>query len=267
MTTSREHGRFIWHELMTPDTAAAQDFYRDVVGWTTKKWPGELAEPVDYTMFQVGDKSIGGVMPLTADAKAMGAPPSWTAYIEVPNVDETVERTKQLGGSVIVPAYSAPDVGRFAILRDPQGAVFAAITSKNSSPPESDPQNREFSWHELVTTDYKAADKFYSELFGWTSKGDHDMGPEMGNYHMFGRDRFTYGGMFNKPESMPAPPHWLHYVQVDDADAAAERATKRGATVLNGPMDVPGGDRIAAIMDPQGAMFAVHAKAAKAATV
>ena len=85
------------------------------------------------------------------------------------------------------------------------------------------------------------------------------MGP-MGMYAMFGRDRFTYGGMFNKPSSLEAPPHWLHYAMVDSADAAADRATKAGGTVVNGPMEVPGGDRIAQILDPQGAMFAVHSK-------
>ena len=153
-----------------------------------------------------------------------------------------------------------PSVGRFAVLRDPQGAAFAVITSEAQLGEETDPKPREFSWHELITTDYKAADKFYSKLFGWESKSEVDMG-DMGMYHMFGRDRFTYGGMFNKAADMPAPPHWMHYVKVDSADAAAERAKKAGGTVINGPMDVPGGDRIAAIVDPQGATFAVHSKA------
>jgi predicted enzyme related to lactoylglutathione lyase len=82
----------------------------------------------------------------------------------------------------------------------------------------------------------------------------------MGTYFVFGRDRFTYGGMFNKPTNLTVPPHWLNYVQVESADAAAERATKAGGKVINGPMEVPGGDRIAQIVDPQGATFAVQSK-------
>jgi predicted enzyme related to lactoylglutathione lyase len=81
----------------------------------------------------------------------------------------------------------------------------------------------------------------------------------MGMYHMFGRDRFTFGGMMQRNAEMP-PPSWLHYVMVDSADAAVERAKRGGGSVILPPMEVPGGDRIAVLMDPQGAAFAVHSK-------
>jgi predicted enzyme related to lactoylglutathione lyase len=253
------HGRFIWHELTTTDPRAAEPFYRDVIGWSAQPF-GDGA--MDYTVFSSNDVPVGGMMKLPAEAAAMGAPPSWTGYLEVDDVDATVSRAKELGATVLMGPHAVADVGRFAILRDPQSAVFAVITSANEPSDETDPKALEFSWHELLTTDWKAAEQFYSELFGWTKQSEFDMGP-MGTYYMFGRDRFTYGGMMNKPAEMPAPPHWLHYVQVpDSADAAAERATKAGGQVINGPMEVPGGDRIAAIIDPQGATFAVHSKAA-----
>ena len=199
-------------------------------------------------------------MQLTQEQADMGAPPNWLAYVEVPNVDDTVAKAQELGASVILPANTVDNVGRFAILRDPQGVAFAVITSAAPIGDETDPQPREFSWHELVTTNADAALDFYKKLFGWEVKGNFDMG-EAGLYQMFGRDRFTYGGTYNKPAEMPAPAHWLHYVRVKDtADAAAERAKAAGGQVLNGPMEVPGGDRIAIIMDPQGAAFAVHSK-------
>jgi predicted enzyme related to lactoylglutathione lyase len=260
---SKNHGRFVWHELMTPDPRAAERFYRDVVGWSAEPW-GDGGK--DYTVWSANGVPLGGMMKLTADAAAMGAPPSWTGYVEVDDTDASVARARELGGSVIMGPHTAEGVGRFAILRDPQGAVFAVVTSETGAPPETDPKPLEFSWHELLTTDWKAAEQFYSDLFGWKKQSEFDMGP-MGTYFMFGRDRFTYGGMMNKPAEMPAPPHWLHYVQVpDSADAAAERATKAGGQVVNGPMEVPGGDRVAAIVDPQGAAFAVHSKAAVPAT-
>jgi len=194
----------------------------------------------------------------------MGTPPSWLTYIEVPDVDATANDVAKRGGRILSPPRAIPQVGRFSVLQDPQGAVFAIITNETAMPAETDPKLMEFSWHELITTDLDAGKEFYHAIFGWEDRGDEfDMGPEMGKYKMFGRDRFTYGGMFKKPAQMPAPSHWMNYVLVDSADAAAARATKAGGTVINGPMDVPGGDRIAAIMDPQGAVLSVHSKGKK----
>jgi len=256
--TAATRGQFVWHELMTPDTAGAKAFYETVVGWKTSKMDG----PFHYTLWLAGDTpdtAIGGMMELTPEAAKMGAPPSWTAYIEVPDADATIAQVEKLGGSVIVPANSVEGVGRFALLKDPQGAAFAVITSANPPKPETDPAPRQFSWHELTTSDLAAGVSFYEQIFGWEKKSEFDMG-DMGMYHMFGRDRFTYGGMMKKPAEAPGV-YWLHYARVaDSADAAAERAQKAGSTVMVGPMEVPGGDRIAVIRDPQGAMFAVHSK-------
>ncbi|HEY4303765.1 MAG TPA: VOC family protein [Gemmatimonadaceae bacterium] len=256
MSQSENHGRFVWHELMTSDPTAAEHFYRDVVGWDAKPVEGGNHS---YTTWIANGAPIGGMMETPAGANA---PPSWTGYIEVDDADATVNRAKELGASVIMGPHTAPGVGRFAILTDPQGAVFAVIKSETSPTPETDPKPLEFSWHEYMANDWKAANEFYSALFGWKKQSEMEMSP-MGTYYMFGRDRFTYGGMMNRPANMPAQPHWLHYVSVrDSADAAADRATKGGATVINGPMEVPGGDRIAAMIDPQGAGFAVHSKPA-----
>jgi uncharacterized protein len=252
-------GRFVWHELMTPDPAAAKAFYQEVVGWKTSKMDGDF----DYTFWLAGDTPdtmVGGMMALTPDAAKMGAPPSWTAYIEVPDTDASVAQILQLGGRVIVPATTMAQAGRFAIVQDPQGAVFAIIKSAMPLKPETDPQPRQFSWHELTTSDLSAGISFYEQVFGWDKKDEMDMG-DMGKYYMFGRDRFTYGGMMKKPAEAPGT-YWLHYIRVaDSADAAAGRAQKLGAKLMVGPMEVPGGDRIAVLQDPQGAVFAVHSKA------
>lgn len=258
---SGERGRFLWHELMTTDTGAAQKFYQKVVGWGTQKWgDGGGDVPTDYTMWMAEQAPAGGVMKLPEEAAKMGAPPNWLTYIGTDDVDATVTKATQLGAKVLMPATTMERVGRFAVIQDPQGAVFAAFNAETPSGEESDPKPKEFSWHELVTSDPDKAWDFYSTLFEWKKTESMDMGP-MGTYQMYGRDRFTYGGIYRKPDDMPAPPHWLNYVQVEDtADAAAERATKAGGKVVQDPMDVPGGDRIAVLQDPQGAYFAVHSK-------
>jgi hypothetical protein len=139
--------------------------------------------------------------------------------------------------------------------------VFAAYTPAGEpGGHDGEPAIGEFSWNELATTDYSAAFEFYRALFGWVKTNSFDMGPA-GLYQMYGRKGRTLGGMFKKPPEMPGPPCWVYYIRVPSADAAANKVKAMGGQVVNGPMEVPGGDRIAQCLDPEGAMFAVHSKA------
>jgi predicted enzyme related to lactoylglutathione lyase len=151
-----------------------------------------------------------------------------------------------------------PTVGRFAILADPQGAVFAAFTPlKNAPGHDGPPKLGEFSWHELMTKDQSKAFDFYADLFGWEQAEAMDMGSE-GVYQIYSRNGQMLGGMFNTPKM---PPHWCLYIMVDDADRMARQVTEQGGKILNGPMDIPGGGRIAQCMDPQDAVFVLHSNA------
>jgi predicted enzyme related to lactoylglutathione lyase len=119
-----QRGRFVWYDLMTTDPAAAPDFYRNVIGWTTTEWDG----PMPYTMFQRdGDVQIGGIMQLPDEAQAQGAPPHWLVYIGANDVDATVDQAKQAGAETRVEPTDVPNVGRFAVLADPQGANFGTL--------------------------------------------------------------------------------------------------------------------------------------------
>jgi predicted enzyme related to lactoylglutathione lyase len=115
----------------------------------------------------------------------------------------------------------------------------------------------EFCWNELLSSDHRAGFAFYAKLFGWEKLESHDMGP-MGEYLLFGSGGARYGGMFTKGKDIPTPPCWMYYVQSTDLDGALARARARGAKVLNGPMDVPGGARIVQMLDPQGAVICLH---------
>jgi predicted enzyme related to lactoylglutathione lyase len=108
-----------------------------------------------------------------------------------------------------------------------------------------------------LTTDHEAAFRFYGAIFGWKKQRDFDMGA-MGKYLIYGVGAKDLGGMFTKSKDMPAPASWLYYVQVADLDAAVARAKSKDARLLSGPMEVPGGARIAQLVDPQGAAFALH---------
>jgi len=246
-------GRFVWYDLQTSDPASAIDFYTKLFGWGTMPFDtGPNAPP--YTMWTIDGSPMGGVM------KEPGVPPNWLAYVATPNVDATAADVTRLGGRLIVPPMDIPTVGRFTVFVDPQGPALAAFTAQNEFPGhEGEPHAMEFGWHELATGDYELAFNFYHTLFGWNRGQAAPMGEPYGNYQMFDRGDVILGGMYNKPESMPAPFHWVHYVLVKDVDQIASRAQKLGATVIYGPTDVPGGPRIAMFTDPQGAMLAVYA--------
>jgi uncharacterized protein len=254
MSETSPRGRFVWYDLMTTDPNSAADFYTKVAGWGTQAWEGS---PTPYTMWTTHDTPIGGVVKL---APEMGpTPPHWIGYVAVPNVDESAKQAESLGGRVLSQPMDIPEVGRFAVISDPQGAAIAIFTPKDAPPgSQGMPNVGEISWHELATTDHKAAYDFYEQLFGWNKTGDHEMG-DMGTYQMYGKGEQQLGGMWTAPADVPMPPNWLYYIRVPNVDETVERVKALGGQVLNGPMDVPGGDRVAQCMDPQGAAFAVHA--------
>jgi hypothetical protein len=247
-------GQFVWYELMTTDTAAAKRFYTQVAGWGTTVYPQDPS----YTMWTNKGAPLGGLMALQEEARRKGTPPCWTAYVTTPDVDASARQAVALGGKILKVPTDIPGTGRFAIVQDPQGAVIAVYKATAASAASTKPSTGEFSWHELATTDHVAAFRFYSALLGWVKTDAMDMGPG-GLYQMFGVEKKRpLGGIYNKTPDMAGPPFWLYYIKVDSADRAAERVKAAGGKVLNGPMDIPGGGRIAQCLDPQGAAFAVH---------
>jgi len=254
MTNAAPKGKFVWYDLMTTDPDAAEEFYTSLMGWGTHEWEQDDSQ---YTMWTVDGNPIGGVTALPDDAKEAGAPPHWLGYVATPDVDATVKEAQAAGASVRVPGTDIPEIGRFAILADPQDATFAVFSpSGESQSPNGPPGPGQFSWPELATADLEAGWKFYKGLFGWSVTEDNDMG-EMGVYRMYGRGDGPMGGMFTRPPEMPMSA-WLYYVTVEDLDSTVRKAKELGGQVVNGPMEVPGGDWIAQCMDPQGGMFALH---------
>jgi hypothetical protein len=256
MSNADIRGRFVWHELMTTDPQAAGAFYSKVLPWKTQ--PSGMP---DYTLWMAGKTQAGGLMAQAESARQAGAPPSWLVYIGTPDVDATAAAAERLGGKVLKAAADIPTVGRFAVLSDPQGAAFAVFTP--SSQPAGGAPPSSFSWHELATSDQQGAVAFYSELFGWSRGPTHDMGPS-GTYQLVEHGGTQVGGIYKLMDTSKAP-HWLTYIQVASVDRAAAAAKAAGGRVTQGPMEVPGGSRIAQILDPQGGAFAVH-ELAKPAT-
>jgi len=251
-------GRFVWHQLMTRDVPAAKKFYSKLIGWKTMPWPLDPA----YTVCHADAGPVAGLVALPSDLPAE-VPSHWLQYIGTRDVDGTADAAVRAGGSVVKSPSDMQGAGRYAVLKDPQGAVFAIIDPENARPETAGPPAAgTFAWHELATTDNEAAFAFYSGLFGWDAMQRMDMGPN-GIYLIFGSNGVQRGGMYIKPADMPAPPNWLAYAGVANADKAFAVATASGAKHLMGPMDVPGG-RIAVVQDPTGAATAVFSPSAAA---
>lgn len=249
---------FCWYELMTSDTAAGGAFYSEVVGWKAEAAQGDMP----YTMYVTpGGPPVGGMMGISPEMAQQGARPGWVGYVAVDDVEASTAKAAELGGAVHRQPSDIPGVGRFSIVADPFGAVFMLFraAAEFSMPPDGDGPGF-VAWRELMAGDLEKAWAFYSALLGWTKDADHDMGA-MGAYRLFktGGDK-AVGGMMTKPADLPAS-FWIYYFSVPGIRAAANRLTVAGGKVLNGPMQVPGGDWVVQAVDPQGAMFALHSVA------
>ena len=245
-----KEGSFVWYELMTSDPEAAQAFYSKVVGWSMADagMPG-----MPYALAKIGERPVAGIMGLPPDLET--GPITWFGYIAVADVDAMTERVRQAGGAVHREPTDIPGIGRFAVVADPQGAVFMLFRGSGeamSDLPANTPGT--VGWHELRTTDWESAFAFYQGLFGWEKSYSHDMGP-MGVYQTFSVGDTWTGGLMNSTRA-PAPA-WSYYIAVDDIDAAVTRVGEAGGTVLSGPHPVPGDTWVVMATDPQGASFAL----------
>jgi predicted enzyme related to lactoylglutathione lyase len=241
-TVATKVGKFVWHEQVSPDPRQAQAFYTELFGWGTEVFrPGEA----DYTMISAGGGNHGAF----ATAMEGAPPPHWLGHVRVDKLEDTIEKAKQAGGTLAAGPFEMGEVGRMAIIADPQGAYLSAYEPQGDAPaPEG-----VFVWDELATTDADAAQHFYEQVFGWTT---NDMGAEFGGYRIFNRGEDGIAGLMALPDDS-APPHWQPYVNVNDPDATSAKAVELGGTVLVQAMDVPKVGRIAVLRDPQGATFGI----------
>jgi predicted enzyme related to lactoylglutathione lyase len=251
-------GRFVWHDLMTTDLERSKSFYSGLLGFSYNDL--DLGEMGTYPMIRTGDRDIGGMVAVEA---APGATSRWVAYVTVDDVDAAAARAAAAGGAVRIPPTPIPNVGRFAELADPQGAVISAFVSTNPDMPEpgGPPPLGIVCWNELLTTDPAAAVAFYQTVFGW-GHGTMDMGPA-GVYHLFKREDKDVAGMMQMPPDAAAPPLWMPYFLVADVDASFASALSLGAMPFVKPADIPEVGRFAVLGDPTGASFALF-KDAKA---
>jgi predicted enzyme related to lactoylglutathione lyase len=260
---SQDQGAMIWYELMTTDPGGASRFYEAIVpGW---RFGEPMPGPVDYRMVGRGDGgNAGGVLKLDQAMLDHGARPMWLGYVCVDDVDAIVGEVEARGGKALMAGSDVPNVGRIALVTDPQGDPFYVM---KPIPPAGDPNaksdvfspdaEQRVSWNELSTTDPAAARTFYGELFGWGSDEFMDMG-EYGEYRFLERGGTRIGALCAVAPGSSGG--WRYYIRVPSIAASVEAVKANGGTVSMGPHQVPTGDHIVIGNDPQGAEFALVGK-------
>lgn len=250
--TEYKPGTFCWPELATTDASAAKAFYGKLMGWQALDMP---AEQGSYTFLQLKEKTVGAMYQLTAEQLEHSIPPHWICYVSVEEIDASLDKLKSLGGSVMLGPHDVGDAGRMAFVQDPQGASFALWQPLNNAGAEIVNEPGTLCWNELATTNAAAAEKFYKELFGWTSQTEE---MSMGPYTVFSNGEQAAGGVMQMNEEWGGiPPHWMTYFAVDDTDAECEKVKSLGGSVCVEPFYVPEVGKLAVINDPQGATFSI----------
>jgi uncharacterized protein len=244
------HGLPCWYELASLDLDGAQSFYAGLLDWV---WQDAGMPGMTYMLAKRDSAMVAGLF-----SAEMGRAPSWLTYFAVDSADQSAELAASLGAAVLMPATDIPGTGRFALIADPQGAVFGVLQPlpmPDGSGSASFDQNKvgHGNWHDLVTSDSAAALAFYGKLFGWSVSRSMPMGPEM-TYHVLNRGGLDIGGCF---ASATAAPFWKPYFKVASAKAAKEQVAVLGGTVTSGPDEVPGGQFTLQCQDAQGIIFAL----------
>jgi uncharacterized protein len=253
MSSQMKHaaGNLCWFELGTSDQNAAKEFYAGLFGWGFEDSPMPPEMGGVYTTWMKDGKKVGAMYqlgPHTGDF-----PPHWMPYVAVNSADEAVAKISELGGEALSQPFDVMEFGRMAFIKDPTGATIAVWEPKTHFGSELVDAPGSACWGELATTDVKKAGAFYSSLFGWSLKES-----SVEAYTEFINQGRAIGGMLPlSMQSQGVPPNWLIYFAVENCDAAAEKAKELGATLCVSPTDIPNAGRIAAIQDPQGAVFSI----------
>jgi hypothetical protein len=243
-----------WVDLSSPDPDGSARFYGDLFGWEVHK--ADDPEAGGYAMGYLRGKPVAGIGPTWGE----NMPSVWSTYVSVENADATAERVREAGGEVVMAPMDVLDVGRMAVFRDPTGAHISVWQPRAHQGAGIVNEPGTLCWSELGTRDAEAAIPFYEHVFGWEAAPSTDPAMPYTEWKVGGR---SIGGMMTMGDQIPAeiPAHWMTYFAVEDADAAAARATELGGSLMTGPMDIPGIGRFAVLTDPNGAAFSVIALA------
>jgi predicted enzyme related to lactoylglutathione lyase len=244
-------GTFSWVDLSTSDQPAAKAFYSALFGW--EAIDNDMGGGAIYSMMQKDGHDVAAIAPQQQEQAAAGVPPAWNNYITVLSVDASAAKAAELGGTVHAPPFDVMEVGRMAVVQDPQGAFFMLWEPKAHIGAGLVNAAGALTWNDLASPDHPASAAFYSGLFGWQVEPFEGMGMP----YMTVRTADGHGNGGIRTPGPGEPPFWLAYFGTDDIDASAAKVEELGGKKVAGPYDI-GTGKIAVCADPQGAVFALY---------
>jgi len=241
MSVSYQPGHFVWRELCTTDVPAAIAFYSELFNWRIEKSP---MPDMPYWLAYAGETQVAGLSAAPAEAPQ----PFWSGMVSVGDVDAAASTAKDKGATLIVPPMDIPNIGRFAMMADPQGAVVSLYKSDAGDAPAPQGALNHFCWEQLAAADPAAAREFYATVMGW---GARPFEAKDDTTEVFTAGEASIASLTPLPPG--APPHWLSYVLVDDLTRANACVTRFGGKLLMERWEVPTVGFIAVFTDAQGA--------------
>src|SRR3989442_2356374 len=196
-TTKYAPGTFCWVELGTTYGEAAKKFYTELFGWGFTDNP--IGPDMVYTMLNLDGKDVGALYQLSGEMTSQGIPPHWMSYVSVISADESAEKAKSLGGTLMKEPFDVFDVGRMAVIQDPTGAGFSVWQPRKHQGAGIVNLPNSFCWNELATSDTTKAGELYTGLFNW-GKHVQQIGPM--TYTSFINGERPAGGMYEPPPEM-----------------------------------------------------------------
>lgn len=250
--SANKQGTPNWADCATTDLGASEEFYATVFGWTADRVTA--SDGSTYSLQRLDDQMVGGIYELNEQMRNMGVPPHWGTYVEVDDVDATLELVKSEGGTVFEGRLEEPGVGKIAIIQDPVGAYLRLWHSAPQHGGEAFNIPGAMIWNELNTKEPEKAARFYGKVLGVEVETMNDPMP----YRVLKVDGRPVAGILKTtPDMGDFPSSWDVYFACSDVDATVEKAIAAGGKALREPFDIPDVGRMAVLQDPQGAVFEV----------
>ena len=244
-----EPGRFLWHDLMSRDVAAAKRFYGSLLGW---RFEDTRRGDRPYVVATLAGTPVAGIVDVTA---IDGAVPQWLSFMSVSDLDQSLSLVRSEGGKVLVEPRELERFGRAAVVADAQGAPIG-FAQLRADRPESPQSAGRFFWMEYLARDASQALQFYKRLAGYDSRiSDSRLNVE---YHVLSRSR-PRAGLFQLPETVAGvEPNWLPYMLVEDTASLASRAAQLGGRVVVPVSPDRRNGSLAVVADAEGAVLALQ---------
>ncbi|MFV0576501.1 MAG: VOC family protein [Vibrio sp.] len=243
-TNAKTHGQVIWRDLATTAPEKVKPFYHNVFGWDYQTVSD------DYSLITYQGNYIAGIAKMPANNSTN----YWMPVISTNDIDLTLLKSEQAGGKTLLGNTNLKGRGEFAVIQDPQGAVFSVLNTVSGDPKALPKLNGSWMWQEVWSEDTVKSHNFYQKLGHFTY-----------NTKKFGSHEYPYlsisdqpsFGFVQKPNS-EVPTTWANYIKVADVDATVAKVKQNGGDVLMMPTAKVRNGTVAIIRDPAGAGLVIQ---------